>query len=287
VNTSETGTFWARQPRGVRIWGIVGLVGLFGFVAVGVYLGGRIATFAFADHTALGPSAGQSPAAADYQNGPSSPPTSSMSPGLTGLGGSPTSTAQPTARASTATAGVPGAPSSVALVLTDKEGVELLVTVSWTAPTATRPAATSYLVTVHNGSDYQRTIGAGTMATTFDLGCGNPWPSNGVTAAVQALNATGAGPQTKATSGTLPMISSLTCADDTLGFVECQPVDNGGTAAWTVTPQTVVDTNPTHIFVTCNTTPQTFQITLTDYNAAGSVIRAKTATCSSVPNPGP
>jgi hypothetical protein len=184
------------------------------------------------------------------------------------------------------TAGVPGAPSSVALVLTDKEGVELLVMVSWTAPAATDAAATSYLVTVHNGSDYQRTIGLGTMTTTFDLGCANPCPSGGVTAAVQALNAAGAGPPTRATSGTLPVISSLMCGDDFAGAVECQLVDNGGTAAWTVTPQTTVladATNPRHITAECFAPPQTFQITLTDNNAAGSVIRTMAGSCSPAP----
>jgi hypothetical protein len=274
VDTSELKTFWGRQPRGVRIWGTVGLVGLFGLVAVGVYLGIQVAGYAHETQpikAAAPPSPSPAAVADRLDASPALPPSPSASV-----------TSAPV-RATSAPK-VPDAPGNVRFFVRETFETDLNVTVRWTIPSANGSLITTYLVDVRSGSDFHQTLSSTTTEATVDVPCTATCDGQEVDATVQAVNAIGFGPQGfGAFRGGLPVLS---LTDSHCGarqpitnpmMMECAvSVSNYTDVTWTVNG--VVDTqwrgSPSGVFpVDCGgfNTYVKWSILVAVSDAAGSV----------------
>jgi hypothetical protein len=188
-----------RQPNRARIWGTVGMAGLFVVVAIGVYVGTHIRTSARATV------ASSSPVAASGRIGP--PPSMAGSPDT-----SPSSTAATAIRSATSgpaaggsggsggSAGggpapaVPDAPGNLALAIVEHYATDLTVSVTWTAPKANGAPITGYLVLTHSAPDFQdaRTVRS-TMAVVM-VPCSSSCHARYVDVEVQAVTDVGDGP---------------------------------------------------------------------------------------------
>jgi hypothetical protein len=300
MRTSDAKGFWARQSLAARTWGTVGLVGLFAFVAVGMFLGVKAVTDARAPHTATpspstgtvlavrpGPttSAGPSPSSL----GPSgSPPPGggsggSSSGGSTGSGGSGTGSGGSGGSAPTA----PDPPGTVTLSVVEHFNSDLAVTVRWTKPNDHGQAISRYDVIVHSAPDAPIPVSTTSTDTTVMVPCGSGCGSRTVTATVQAVNAIGSSPQASGSfAGGLPA-DNMSCAfAGEAGIYEeldCTLYDTNVSTVWTAknsNAQTTY-TNVSKIGLPCpfNIQFDTLVVTVSASNTAGTNVRSISYTC--------
>jgi hypothetical protein len=276
---------WHPQSRRSRIWGTVGL---FGLVAIGVLVGIQLAIVARSTHQPAAGSTG--PAGYDEhvgRSGASGPHDSGgtlngahpqvASPGGPVGNGGPAGSAPVT--------GLPGAPGPVMLTISDT-GIDLNVSVTWTAAPDNGHTITDYLITLHSGVDTAHTVYTpSSLATNFAVVCSGTCQPSQVSASVHAVNPVGRGPETTGRPGTLPVANPPDCTDSGNGSIECTLSASGGTVAWTNSPAVSGGSTSATAEVFRCVDGQTYVITVTDSNAAGQEIRSTNVTCNSVFTP--
>ena len=176
---------------------------------------------------------------------------------------------------------VPSAPPSVSMFITDNDSTSLTMVVRWTAPAG---PVTSYRITLHSGSDVQHTVPAGTLQSSFDLACDAACHGSQPSAAVQAVNAAGTGPQTVDVPGALPVVSSVTCADIGNGLAQCKLSASATTITWTDNLGQPIGPTTNSIYDVlfgCVPLDSTHVVTMTASNAAGAAVRHLSVHCVS------
>jgi hypothetical protein len=294
MKTSDVKQFWAGQSRSARLWTTIGLVGLFGFVAVGVFLGvesrqGRPS----APHAATGPvptggnvdanRLGPSPTPLVESSPPSAGPSASASTGS----GSGTSGGTSGSGTGGIAASAPDAPGSVTLVVVEHFNNDLAVTVHWTKPNDHGRAISRFDVVVHSAPDAPIPVSTTNTETTVMVPCGTSCGSRTVTATVQAVNAVGSSPQASGSFGGGLPADNMTCMfageagiSETL---ECTLYDTNVSTVWTVKNSNARLTynNVSKVSALCPFTPQfdTLVVTVSASNGAGTTIRGVSYTC--------
>jgi hypothetical protein len=293
MKTSDVKQLWAGQSRSARLWTTIGLVGLFGFVAVGVFLGvesrqGRPG----APHDATGPvppggnvdanRLGPSPTPL-VESPPSAGPSASASTGS----GSGTSGGTSGSGTGGTAASAPDAPGSVTLVVVEHFNNDLAVTVHWTKPNDHGRAISRYDVVVHSAPDAPIPVSTTNTETTVTVPCGTSCGSRTVTATVQAVNAVGSSPQASGSFGGGLPADNMTCMfageAGVSESLECTLYDTNVSTVWTVKNSNAQLTynNVSKVSALCPFTPQfdTLVVTVSASNGAGTTIRGVSYTC--------
>jgi hypothetical protein len=294
MKTSDVKEFWDRQPRGARIGSIVGAVGLFAVVAVGVYLGIQAATIARHPRASGAPSSGHDASSVSQQVGASPSPTPTPTAAL------PSATLSPSPAAGGSSGGgpsggggsgggaparVPDPPLNVTLSVVQHLGSDLTVTVTWGTPKDNGKPITGYKIVVNSGTDFSKSGPVSTSGQVYTVPCGSGGCANReFDAAVLAVNAIGDGPQAFAAfRGGLPAANESCVTGYIAGFIpglSCTLSDTGDTSIrWTLNgvAQTAYD-DKTQPQMQCDASA-TLKLVLSVSNQAGTTTRTDTFTC--------
>jgi hypothetical protein len=279
VKRSDISTFWRQRPRAARIWGLVGVVGLFAVVTVGVYLGAGLATIARGSN-------GPDPATSTSNGVEPKSLIGPAGPGSTGPGpADPSATATPSASTRPAAVGqagpVPDPPGNLTFTDFLDQGGQLAVTVRWSAAQSSGRPVTSYVASISAGS-YQTDVSHAASPLVFHVPCSGACPIDGQVR-VRAVNDSGTGAPASVTfHDVLPHVQKFFCYPSPYsgGDVFCEVVSPDPS------PQTVWNGNPGHdgqtrVFLSCSP-GDVVSMTVTVSNSAGRVIRSGSAMCEPV-----